>query len=261
MDIFGDPKQEADFRIWCDNHRQGFVLNCPGRKATPHIATCQHLTLFGPDYKGSLTNAPKICDDELESLGIWAMQNRRKLTPCTRKKCLPLFEKLATSPIDVERQDLNDEMIEQAIIEGRLRIGIIPTSSEKAQKQQRRGQELLRQMTLMNYDSMCALCEVNDPSLLVASHIVGWAESPEARGVLSNVICLCRFHDALFEQGYWSLADDFTVLRKVPRGSRTIAFLLDSSLQFRKPHDHLPAPGFLHHHRLHFGLDSSVDNA
>jgi hypothetical protein len=156
--------------------------------------------------------------------------------------------------IDVERQDLNDEVIDLAIREDRLRMGIVPTDSAVAMAHQRRGQERLRRLTLLNYDSMCALCDVNDPFLLIASHIVGWAAAPEARGMLSNVICLCRFHDVLFEQGYWSLADDFTVLRKSQLRSRTIACLLDSALQFRRPHDHPPALDFLHQHRLRCGL-------
>jgi putative restriction endonuclease len=91
--------------------------------------------------------------------------------------------------------------------------------------------------------------------LLIASHIVGWAEAPEARGMLSNVICLCQFHDVLFEQGYWSLADDFTLLRKAQLSSRTITSLLDSALQFRRPHDHAPSSGFLRRHRLRWGLE------
>jgi putative restriction endonuclease len=98
------------------------------------------------------------------------------------------------------------------------------------------------------------LCDVNDASLLIASHIVGWAEAPEARGRLSNVICLCQFHDVLFEQGYWSLADDFTLLRKAQLSTRTIVSLLDSTLQFRRPHDHPPASDYLRQHRSRWGL-------
>ncbi len=162
--------------------------------------------------------------------------------------------------IDVERQDLHDEAIDLAIREDRLRIGVVPTDSEVALARQRRGQERLRRLTLLNYDAMCALCDISDPSLLIASHIVGWAKAPEARGMLSNVICLCRFHDVLFEQGYWSLADDCTVLRKPRQRSRTIALLLDSSLQFRRPHEHPPAPGFLHQHRLRCGLSTQEDS-
>jgi putative restriction endonuclease len=157
--------------------------------------------------------------------------------------------------IDVESQDLTDEVIDRAIREARLRMGRVPTDSAVTLARQRRGQERLRRLTLLNYDSMCALCDVNVPSLLVTSHIVGWAEAPEARGMLSNVICLCQFHDVLFEQGYWSLADDFTVLRKSALRSRTIASLLDHALQFRRPHDHPPAASFLRQHRSRWGLE------
>ena len=157
--------------------------------------------------------------------------------------------------IHVESQGLDDEVIDLAIREDRLRIGIVPTDSAVALARQRRGQERLRRLTLLNYDSMCALCDVNDLSMLIASHIVGWAEAPEARGKLSNVLCLCQFHDVLFEQGYWSLADDFTLRRKAQLRSRTIASLLDCTLQFRRPHDHPPASDFLRQHRLRWGLE------
>jgi len=63
--------------------------------------------------------------------------------------------------------------------------------------------------------------------LLVASHVVGWAESVEDRGILANVICLCRIHDALFEAGYWSLSDGLDVLKKARLKSKTVRRILD----------------------------------
>ena len=159
--------------------------------------------------------------------------------------------------IDIESQDLTNKVIDRAIREARLRMGRVPTDSTVTLARQRRGQERLRRLALLNYDSLCALCDVNVPSLLVTSHIVGWAEAPEARGMLSNVMCLCQFHDVLFEQGYWSLSDDFTLLRKSLPQSRTIASLLDDALQFRIPHDHPPAAIFLRQHRLRWGLEMS----
>jgi hypothetical protein len=131
--------------------------------------------------------------------------------------------------IDVESQDLPDEVIDRAIREGRLCMGRVPTDSALTLARQRRGQERLRCLTLLNYDSTCAL--------------------------FSSVICLCQFHDVLFEQGYWSLADDLTLLRKSPLQSRTIASLLDSALRFRRPHDYPPAASFLRQHRLRWGLE------
>ena len=149
-----------------------------------------------------------------------------------------------------------DDAIDKAIIANRLRIGVVWTGTESALVRQRRGQQRLRDLTLLNYSSTCAVCDVNSPTLLVTSHIVGWAEVPEARGILSNIICLCRFHDVLFEQGYWSLTDDLMVLRKPAQTSRTIASLLDNCSQFRKPRDHRPEPVFLRWHRLRWGLEA-----
>jgi len=157
-------------------------------------------------------------------------------------------------PIHVETKDLADEEIDQAIKANRLRIGIVGTDSETILARRRIGQQRLRELTLLNYSSTCALCDVNVPSLLVASHIVGWAKNPEARGILSNLICLCRFHDPLFEQGYWSLTDNLSVLRKSGEMGRIVALLLDPSIQFRKPSAHPPDPLFLQQHRLDYGF-------
>jgi Predicted restriction endonuclease len=144
--------------------------------------------------------------------------------------------------IDVESQDWPDEVIDRAIRENRLRLGTVPTDSEVTLARQRRRQERLRRLTLLHYSSMCALCDINDPALLIASHIVGWAQAPEARGLLSNVLCLCRFHDILFEQGYWSLTDDFILLRK----AHPAVALLPASLIARcNSEDHMT----IHRHR------------
>ncbi len=165
---------------------------------------------------------------------------------------------LSGPPVHVETKDLADEEIDQAIKANRLRIGIVGTASESILARRRIGQQRLRELTLFNYSSTCALCDVNESSLLVASHIVGWAENPEARGILSNLICLCRFHDPLFELGYWSLTDDLSVLKKSCEKSRIIALLLDLSMQFRRPRDHPPDPSFLRPHRLRCGFDVSM---
>jgi len=167
----------------------------------------------------------------------------------------PAGVRVSVDPIHVEMQDMNEDVIDSAIRENRLRIGMVPTNSELALARQRRGQKRLRRLTLLNYDLRCALCDVVNPSLLVASHIAGWAAAPEARGMLSNIICLCRFHDVLFEQGYWSLADDLAVLRVRKRDSRVIRYLLNDGLRFREPHEHRPAMDFLHQHRMRCGLE------
>ena len=140
----------------------------------------------------------------LKRSGIWALRNQ-----ATR--------------VNVEDRDLTDAEIDQALRTNRLRIGIVPTDSQQALVRQRKGQDRIHRLTVENYRRRCAVCDVMDPALLVASHVVGWAESPEDRGDLSNVICLCRMHDALFETGYWSLADSLELVKKEAVQSRTIS--------------------------------------
>ena len=173
----------------------------------------------------------------------------------TRKGRLKLKEETvaAKPPVDIETFEGTVRDVDFLIQEQRLRIGRIDTGDELAVSRRRIGQQRLRKLTLLNYSSTCALCDVNAPPLLVASHIVGWAEDPETRGLLPNIICLCRFHDVLFEKGYLSLADDLAVLKRSGQTSRTIAILLDDTIEFRKPTEHPPKPEFLQRHRLRYG--------
>ena len=165
-----------------------------------------------------------------------------------------LYQRLNRSlryPINVEDQDLTDDEIDAALRANRLRIGIVVTDSQVAQVRRRKGQDRIRKLTLENYGGCCAVCDVMDSALLVASHIVGWAEGPEHRGDLTNVICLCRMHDALFEAGYWSLGDRLELLKRTA-SSHTIRQLLEGMISFRLPLAHSPAPRFSKHHREQF---------
>lgn len=141
-----------------------------------------------------------------------------------------------------------------------IRVDSVPADSELAFVRQRRGQDRIRRLTLLNYNSTCALCDIADPRMLVASHIIPWAVAPQHRGSLANVICLCCFHDALFERGFWSLTDDLSVLR-LQTTSQTVEGLLAAPLMFKAPRDHAPAPAFLRHHRTRFGYDSPSEAA
>lgn len=131
---------------------------------------------------------------------------------------------------------------------------LILTSEEAAIVLQRRGQQQVRQAALASYSNTCALCDVDDPTLLVASHIERWSDNPDARGDLGNVICFCLMHDALFESGYFSLSNDLVV---IPNRSTTKATksLLPENAQFRRPVTSPPKAVFLSSHRKRIGID------
>jgi predicted restriction endonuclease len=154
----------------------------------------------------------------------------------------------------VEEEDLPDEAIDHALRANRLQIGIVPTDNQQALARQRRGQARIRQLTVENYRSCCAVCDIVELPLLIASHIVGWAEAPEHRGDLANVICLCRIRDMLFEAGYWSLDDSLRLVKRDSVSSKTIRLLLDAMTYFERPRDYVPDERFLTRHRKLAGL-------
>ena len=162
---------------------------------------------------------------------------------------------LLEHPIDVAQEDLPFEAVQLAAQRNKLRFNTIPVGESVAQARQRKGQGYLRRLTLDQYDHRCALCEVTSDSLLVASHVARWADNLEGRGDLRNLVCMCRFDDVLFESGYISLADDYTILRKPGINQATLRTLLSRLTVFRRPSDFPPEPFYLRQHRARTGFE------
>lgn len=160
---------------------------------------------------------------------------------------------LLDEPLSVEAENLPDSAIDAAIEHEQLRISDVATSDAEVLSRRRKGQSRLRQLTLANYDWCCALCDVRDQDILVASHVVRWSDDQDAQGRLSNVICLCRMHDALFESGHIAIADDLRVLRSKPAGSTVVDYLQSTAQRLRSPKSHPPIPEYLRQHRQRIG--------
>jgi len=77
---------------------------------------------------------------------------------------------------------------------------------------QRVGQAAIRKYALERYAYQCGLCDIKEPEMLVASHIIPWAEDKSNRGNPRNVICLCVAHDKLFEKGLLTLDDNLKII-------------------------------------------------
>lgn len=56
---------------------------------------------------------------------------------------------------------------------------------------------------LLNKNSKCALCSINEPKLLIASHIKPWRDGSNIERIdINNGLLLCPNHDALFDSGF-----------------------------------------------------------
>lgn len=70
----------------------------------------------------------------------------------------------------------------------------------EVKKRERIGQDYFRKMVLLNYDNKCCITGINVPQLLIASHIVAWADDKSNRMNPENGLCLSATYDAAFDK-------------------------------------------------------------
>lgn len=87
-----------------------------------------------------------------------------------------------------------------------------------------------RAALLRYWDSRCCVSGVDDPRLLVASHIVSWSKATKSeRGDPTNGLLLSVTWDALFDRGLISFRDDGTAILDKLDGALITLLGIDSS--------------------------------
>lgn len=74
-------------------------------------------------------------------------------------------------------------------------------------------QSIFRSIILATYDSKCCITGINNPDLLIASHIVAWSKDQKNRLNPMNGLCLNALHDRAFDKYLITIsADDYKIL-------------------------------------------------
>lgn len=116
-------------------------------------------------------------------------------------------------------------------------------------------QNVFRSMILNNYNETCAITGINDSRLLIASHIIPWADNVETRLNPENGICLSALYDKAFDQGLITIRpDDYTVMLSpslrdtITHAAYTEHFGKVENKQIILPEEHKPNVDFLQYH-------------
>lgn len=72
-------------------------------------------------------------------------------------------------------------------------------------------QNFFRRRILSAYNFRCCVTGLAVPELLIASHVVPWAEDEQNRLNPRNGLCLNSFHDRAFDRGLMWIETDFTI--------------------------------------------------
>ena len=132
------------------------------------------------------------------------------------KICKPVWDEFAGNKekLFLEAQRIKANLLHQPIEEI---LHITDKELEGKEKEtvikQRVNQSAFRSMILYNYEEHCAITGINIPDLLIASHIIPWADSTPAQKLNpENGICLSALYDKAFDRGLITISpDDYTV--------------------------------------------------
>jgi predicted restriction endonuclease len=153
-------------------------------------------------YAKHLHLGKKFSRRELISLGPNVLKNIIETT----KELMPLYNWWT----DSER---NNPLGQKKVSDKNSPIpSEIATSMVKTLAMMRKGQGKIRKDALRRYENECALCEIKESRMLVASHIIPWADDTKGRGRPENVLCLCIAHDWLFENRLIGISDNLSVI-------------------------------------------------
>lgn len=129
-----------------------------------------------------------------------------------------------------------------------------------SESKRRKGQDYFRRMILTNYGGRCALTSMDIPQLLLASHIIPWAEKAHKQDRLNpcNGICLSALYDKAFDQGLITFSpDDYSVILSSALQEHKTAEYYDKHFgsiagqKIQVPKDYAPKRDFLAYHRDH----------
>ena len=129
--------------------------------------------------------------------------------------CKPIWDEFLDRKEDLffEAQQIKANLLHSSIenIVGITKTDLIGKDRQAFVKQ-RVNQDAFRSMILNLYEKRCAITGINIPSLLVASHIIPWAENKKERLNPENGLCLSALYDKAFDKGFISFDNQYHVL-------------------------------------------------
>ncbi|VEI16107.1 Uncharacterised protein [Serratia plymuthica] len=123
-------------------------------------------------------------------------------------------------------------------------------------------QNLFRKNVLEVYEYRCCVTGLEEPALLVASHILPWSHSIEQRLNPSNGLCLSSLHDKAFDRGLITFDDKLELvlspqLKKLKSSIYVDNFEKYEGKKLRLPLSYPPEQNHMAYHRERIFLVSS----
>ncbi|MBX2944581.1 MAG: HNH endonuclease [Cyclobacteriaceae bacterium] len=132
----------------------------------------------------------------------------------------------------------------------------LPISGEEKERmvKVRTNQVVFRTLVMANYDFSCCITGINQPELLIASHIKPWSQDSTNRLNPKNGLALNALHDKAFDKGLLTITEDYKIiissilLKNDSTKSIKQNFIQFQNKQIILPKKFMPDPEFLKYH-------------
>lgn len=213
------------------------------------------LQLVGDEVKKMRRNEPNIFDYGKPNQRSYPLKNFCSSALRSLKQYAQYEQEVMVAD-GIVAQERNPQTISTKLI---AHFDITKEGEDKISlTRQRKGQDYFRRMILTNYGGRCALTGIDIPQLLLASHIIPWADKSHKNDRLNpcNGICLSALYDKAFDQGLITISpDDYSVvLSSVLRENETKEYFdkhfgIIIGRKLMMPTEYLPNRDFLAYHR------------
>ena len=196
---------------------------------------CNFASLDPVIYESGRKGLSNVSKKDRE-IWAWHIENPKEFHEKSQKLLDEISDKDVLSSDDIKTQNRTTRTERKSVVKIRI------------------GQSIFRKMVLENYQGKCCFSGVDIPQLLVASHIVPWADREDIRLNPKNGLCLSSIHDRAFDQGYWTLSEDSKIVVSEELKRTNSDFIQENFLQYEgrgllAPEKYNPDPKFLDYHR------------
>jgi putative restriction endonuclease len=206
----------------------GYSIAATDGYKTKHTSTANHVWSFTNEfYKVDLCDYEelnpnislnKYFNDYNEQLRNYFLKNKKlpqsikkRLFYVIQNKRLQCLNGAYFSEFDFELSSY----LKNNLFEIRQKIkSSVETDVFVGQINQRIGHQQFSENVKANFNYKCCFpdCNVEGKGFLISGHISRWADNENFRGETSNGLCLCLFHDKAFENGYFTLDEEYNII-------------------------------------------------
>ncbi|RZT97295.1 putative restriction endonuclease [Ancylomarina subtilis] len=180
-------------------------------KTNPQIIQLAELIGRTPSAVGLKLSNLASFDPDLQARGIKGMQNAGKGDRLIFEEFQNNREALVFESENI-LADMQDLSLENKYLAELPDLSTMAGETRERYMKTRVNQNFFRQMILSNYHSKCAVTGIDMPALLIASHIIPWAQNEQERLNPTNGICLSALYDKAFDKHLISFDEDYRMI-------------------------------------------------